>query len=115
MNNQRRKELNRIATELSTISITSIDMLEFIQSNIEMILINEEIAFENMPENFQYCIRGEASQEAQNNINKAIDLIDEFLSNIEDREDEEDDNDEIIDLLENMINDVVELLEAAAY
>ena len=76
MNNQRRKELNRIATELST---AAIDDLESIKSEIEMVLMDEEMAFENMPEGLQMSYRGEMSEEAQDNMNDAIDQIDDFI------------------------------------
>lgn len=116
MNNQRRKELNKIATEIST---ASIDSLEFIKSDIEMVLMDEEWAFESMPENLQYSMRGEASQEAQDNMNKAIDLIDEFINDMEYRyidveEYPEDLNPEVEDAFHDMVNNVIELLDNAA-
>lgn len=126
MNNQRRKELANIATAMENVS-TPIDIeeLEGIKSDIEMILMDEEFAFESMPENLQYSMRGEASQEAQDNMNEAIDLIDEFISDYEDYEvdkihddpdedkDEEDVESEIEDKLQELISEVVEYLEAA--
>lgn len=76
MNNQRRKELNRIATEISS---ATIDDLESIKSDIEMVLMDEEMAFENMPEGLQMSYRGEMSEEAQDNMNDAISQIDDFI------------------------------------
>ena len=127
MNNQRRRELNRIATDMESVSMPiDIEELEGIKSDIESVLWDEESAFENMPENLQYSMRGEASQEAQDNMNEAIDLIDEFISDYEDYEidqihDEpvEDDEDEdveseIEDRLQDLINEVVSYLETAA-
>lgn len=127
MNNQRRRELNRIATAMESVSMpVDIKELEGIKSDIESILWDEEFAFENMPENLQYSMRGEASQEAQDNMNEAIDLIDEFISDYEDYEidqihDEpvEDDEDEdveseIEDRLQDLIGEVVSYLETAA-
>lgn len=130
MNNQRRRELNRIATAMESVSMpVDIEELEGIKSDIESVLWDEEFAFDNMPENLQYSMRGEASQEAQDNMNEAIDLIDEFISDYEDYEidqihDEpvEDDEDEdyedveseIEDRLQDLINEVVSYLETAA-
>jgi len=127
MNNQRRRELNRIATTMESVSMpVDIEELEGIKSDIESVLWDEEFAFENMPENLQYSMRGEASQEAQDNMNEAIDLIDEFISDYEDYEidqihDEpvEDDEDkdvesEIEDRLQDLISEVVSYLETAA-
>ena len=126
MNNQRRKELNNIAAAMENVSTpVDIEQLEGIKSDIEMVLMDEEMAFENMPEGLQYSMRGEMSQEAQDNMSEAIDVIDEFISEYEDYEvdqihdsDEEDDEEanesEIEDRLQDLINDVVEYLEAAA-
>ena len=130
MNNQRRKELNRIATAMESVSMpVDIEELDGIKSDIESVLWDEEFAFDNMPENLQYSMRGEASQEAQDNMNEAIDLIDEFISDYEDYEidqihdepveDDEDDEDEdveseIEDRLQDLISEVVSYLETAA-
>ena len=128
MNNQRRRELNRIVTTMESVSMpVDIDELEGIKSDIEMVLMDEEMAFESMPENLQYSMRGEASQEAQDNMNEAIDLIDEFISDYEDYEtdqihddldeedeDEEDIESEIEDRLQELIDEVVDYLETAA-
>lgn len=128
MNNQRRKELVNIVSAMENV-FTPIDIeeLEGIKSDIEMVLMDEEMAFENMPEGLQYSYRGEASQEAQNNMSEAIDFIDEFISDYEDYEidqihdpeDEEDENEEdmeseIEDRLQDLISEVVEYLEMAA-
>ena len=130
MNNQRRRELNRIATAMESVSMpVDIEELEGIKSDIEMVLMDEEMAFDNMPEGLQYSMRGEASQEAQDNMNEAIDLIDEFISDygdyeidqihdepVEDDEDEdyEDIESEIEDRLQDLIGEVVSYLETAA-
>ena len=128
MNNQRRKELKNIINAMETVCMPlDIEDLEGVKSDIEMVLMDEEFAFESMPENLQYSMRGEASQEAQGNMNEAIDLIDEFISNYEDYEtdqihdpeDDENENEkdiesEIEDRLQDLISEVVEYLEAAA-
>lgn len=128
MNNQRRKELTNIASTMESVCMPiDIEELEGIKSDIEMVLMDEEMAFDSMPENLQYSMRGEASQEAQDNMNEAIDLIDEFISDYEDYEidqihdpeDDEDENEEDIeseieDRLQDLISEVVEYLEMAA-
>lgn len=128
MNNQRRKELTNIASTMENVCMpVDIEELEGIKSDIEMVLMDEEFAFESMPENLQYSMRGEASQEAQDNMNEAIDLIDEFINDYEnyetdqihDPEDDEDENEEDIeseieDRLQDLISEVVEYLEMAA-
>ena len=126
MNNQRRKELNNIAAAMENVSMpVDIEQLEGIKSDIEMVLMDEEMAFENMPEGLQYSMRGEMSQEAQDNMSETIDVIDEFISDYEDYEtdqihdsDEEDNEEanesEIEDRLQDLINDVVEYLTMAA-
>ena len=126
MNNQRRKELNNIAAAMENVSMpVNIKKLEGIKSDIEMTLMDEEMAFESMPENLQYSMRGEASQEAQDNMNEAIDLLDEFISDYQDYEidqihdpeedeDEEEDKSEIEDKLQDLISEVIEYLMTAA-
>lgn len=126
MNKQRRKELANIIIAMESVCVPlDIEELEGIKSDIEMVLMDEEFAFESMPENLQYSMRGEASQEAQDNMNEAIDAIDEFISDYEnyktdqihdseEDEDEEDIESEIEDRLQDLISEVVEYLEMAA-
>lgn len=128
MNNQRRKELNNITAAMENVSMpVDIEQLEGIKSDIEMVLMDEETAYESMPENLQYSMCGEASLEAQDNMSEAIDAIDEFISDYEDYEidqihnPEEDENEEedeseieIEDRLQDLISEVVEYLETAA-
>lgn len=126
MNNQRRRELNNIAAAMENVSMpVDIEQLEGIKSDIEMVLMDEEMAFDSMPENLQYSMRGEMSQEAQDNMSEAIDAIDEFISEYEDYEtdqihdsdedeDEEANESEIEDNLQDLIDNVVEYLMAAA-
>ena len=124
MNNQRRRELANIVTTMESVCMpVDIADLEGIKSDIEFVLMDEEFAFESMPEGLQYSMRGEASQEAQDNMNEAIDAIDEFISDYEDYEtdqihdpedDEENIESEIEDRLQDLISEVVEYLEMAA-
>ena len=128
MNNQRRKELANVVIAMENICIpVDIADLEGIKTNIEFVLMDEEMAFESMPENLQGSYRGEMSQDAQDNMNEAIDLIDEFISDYQDYEinqihdpeddedkDEEDIESEIEDKLQDLISEVVMCLETAA-
>ena len=128
MNNQRRRELANIVTTMESVCMpVDITDLEGIKSDIEFVLMDEEMAFESMPENLQGSYRGEMSQEAQDNMNEAIDLIDEFISDYGDYEtdqihdpeededgDEEDIESEIEERLQDLISEVVEYLEMAA-
>ena len=128
MNKQRRKELANIINTMESVCMPlDIKQLERIKSDIEIVLMDEEFVFESMPEGLQYSMRGEASQEAQDNMNEAIDAIDEFISDYEnyeidqihdpednEDEDEEDIESEIEDRLQDLVSEVVEYLEMAA-
>ena len=46
--------------------------------------MNEELAFDNMPENLQYSMRGEESQEAIDVMSSAVESLDEAISQLED-------------------------------
>ena len=65
MNKQRRNEISSIVSEL-----------ENLKSRLESVHMEEERVFDNMPENLQYSMRGEESQEA-------IDCMSEAISNLE--------------------------------
>ena len=80
MNNARRKEIAKIVSEI-----------ERIKSDLEDVLMDEQMAFDNMPENLQYSMRGEDSQEAIENmegadesVQTAIDELEEAVSQLED-------------------------------
>lgn len=66
MNNNRRKQITDARIALETIS-----------STIEEVKTDEEMAFENMPENLQYSERGE-------NMEAHIDELDDIYSEISD-------------------------------
>lgn len=92
MNKSRRK---RIASAIDTLEkITNYDLIESIKSEIEDILWEEDDAYNNMPENLQYSIRGEESSEAIDNLQEAVDKLDgaiDILNDINDL-DKEDEN-----------------------
>ena len=70
MNNKRRKEI--------------ISVINDIEDVINTILEEETEAFDNMPENLQCSERGCQSEEAQDNLNRAIELLDEVVICLED-------------------------------
>lgn len=129
MNNARRKELNRIATNIETYCIPT-DMsgmpliddiksdMEDFRSDIDMVFMDEQMAFDSMPENLQYSIRGEASQEAQDNMEEAIDALDSIIDDLDIAVDEADreiedlkEDDEEYDPAEILMDKVNEILE----
>lgn len=71
MNKQRRKEITNIISEL-----------EIIKSRLYEVLNDEQISFDNMPENLQYSMRGEESQEAIENMDAAVNSLDEAIENL---------------------------------
>lgn len=73
MNKQRRSEISNIITELGNI-----------KTRLDNVLANEQFAFDNMPENLQYSMRGEESQEAIDCIEEAVNNLEEAISQLED-------------------------------
>lgn len=73
MNKQRRNEISKIVSEL-----------EILKSRLNDVLSEEQNVFDNMPENLQYSMRGEESQEAIDNIEEAVSDIEEAISLLED-------------------------------
>ena len=125
MNKARRK---RIASVIETLeNITGYDLIETAKDEIEVILWEEEDAYDNMPENLQYSMRGEESsdaidslQEAVDTLEKAIDALNELYdlkeeyNNIEDEEEKVEKESEIElkeDDIDNYIYNAVSSLE----
>ena len=71
MNKQRRKEIHDILSEIQNI-----------KSKLEMVQMNEEMAFDSMPENLQYSMRGEESQEAIDVMSSAAESLDEAIDQL---------------------------------
>ena len=69
MNNQRRKQIRE-----------AIDKIEFL---VQSILDAEQEAFENMPEGLKYSDNGIASEEAQENLEAAIEALEEAICCLE--------------------------------
>lgn len=73
MNKQRRMEIKNIIAEL-----------ENIKTKLDNVFSEEQYAFDNMPENLQYSMRGEESQEAIDYMSEAISNIEEAIEQLED-------------------------------
>lgn len=71
MNNSRRKALKQI-----------ICYLENVYNSLQIVIDDEEMAFDNMPENLQYSMRGEESQEAIDNLNEEQQKLDEIIDRL---------------------------------
>lgn len=74
MNNQRRKAIRKAINSLLVVS--KYEELDKIRNAIDDILIDEETAFDCMPENLQYSYRGEMSQDSINILEDAESMID---------------------------------------
>lgn len=117
MNKARRK---RIASVIHTLeNIIDYDLIESAKDELEDILYEEEDAYDNMPENLQYSIRGEESSDAIDSLQEAIDALEEAidtlneLDNLKDEYNDTDDKDEEsekeseIELKEEDINECI--------
>ena len=95
MNKARRK---RIASVISTLeNIIDYDLIESAKDELEDILYEEEDAYDNMPENLQYSIRGEESSDAIDSLQEAVDALEEAidtLNELDDLKDEYNDTDD---------------------
>lgn len=80
MNNERRKTINEICFELGNINIDW--GFHDIKAKIESVKDEEEEYFDNMPENLQRSERGEASEQAKDELTEAIDKLDELIDAI---------------------------------
>lgn len=65
------------------ISITKIaDSLQALKSDVESIQYEEQDVYDNLPESFQDCERGDRMQEAIDNLDDALNLIDEAVTSL---------------------------------
>lgn len=71
MNKQRRKSIS-----------DNIKLLEDIKNNLEDILSDEEMYFDNMPENLQGSIRGEESETAIDILSTSIDELGSIIDSL---------------------------------
>lgn len=77
MNNTRRKRIASVIMSLRKFS--DYDLIEDIKDEIEDILWDEEDAYNNMPENLQYSMRGENSSDAIDSLQEAVDALEEAI------------------------------------
>jgi hypothetical protein len=102
MNKERR---NRIENIINGIDYKiDKDRAKEIKNEIRDIQLDEQIAFDNMPEGLQSSERGETSEESIDLMDTAIDMIDEFLSDKMERPYEE-----FIDYLSETLEDILYL------
>lgn len=107
MNKQRRSRIRIICENLNqlpqeTDKAKLLERCNDIKSEIDDVQYDEEDAFDNMPENLQYSMRGEESQDAIDSMQNASDALDELSedSNI-------DDIYKAIDIAEDEISDII--------
>lgn len=72
MNKIRRKNIDAIQ-----------ERLEELRSDVELILDEEQEAFDNLPESLQEAERGQAMQDSIDYLEEAISSIDEAIGNLE--------------------------------
>lgn len=72
MNKERRERIRGI---ISTIKVVT--------EEVEKVKDDEEFAYDNMPENLQYSMRGEDSQEAIEALDNALDQLCEVIDSLE--------------------------------
>lgn len=125
MNKVRRKRIVSIIETLE--NITGYDLIETIKGEIEDILWEEDDAYNNMPENLQYSMRGEESSDAIDSLQEAVDALEEAIdalnelydlkeeyNNIEDEEEKVEKESEIElkeDDIDNYIYNAISSLE----
>lgn len=77
MNNNRRKEIKNIENSFDI--ITTLPEAERIKDKIMDVLFEEEYAFDSLSEGLQCTARGEAMEEAIDELNGAVDEIDSVI------------------------------------
>lgn len=82
MNKKRRKEIERLVLELTTIKddVEKIkDRLDGVKLDTETVRDEEQMAFENMPENLQGSEKGQAIEDYISSLDECVDELDEDL------------------------------------
>lgn len=110
MNKSRRK---RIAAVISTLENVGYNIIESARDEIEDILWEEEDAYDNMPENLQYSMRGEESSEAIDNLQEAVDKLEEAIEVLEEINNMDKDDEEYEDEKESKENDINDYINDA--
>ena len=78
MNKPRRRELRVLIREINAVSDDN--SLNGCINTLENILWDEQNYYDNIPENLQYSQRAETSEEAINNIEEALEYLNDGLS-----------------------------------
>ena len=109
MNKSRRKKIKSVVVALE--NITGYDSINLIRNEIENILWEEEDAYDNMPENLQYSMRGEASSEAIDSLQDAVDALEEAISIINEMNNNDKNKKLKEDDIDDLINQAIDSLE----
>ena len=75
MNNQRREKIRQLKTQIDLIKTD----LKKVSGELSSILIEEQNAFDNMPEGLQSSYRGMCSEDAIDNMEEANEKLDEVI------------------------------------
>ena len=108
MNKARRKRIGSVIHTLE--NIIDYDLIESVKDEIEDILYEEEDAYDNMPENLQYSMRGEESSDAIDSLQEAVDNLEEALDSlneIDNLDENDDDYENRIEMEEDEIDSCV--------
>ena len=101
MNKKRRKRISDVIYKIEFVKRHRDSLstgLEEIKNELEDILYEEEDYFDNMPENLQGSIRGEAAEEAIDYLTEAIDSLEVAIGETED----ENINEELENAVDNL-------------
>lgn len=77
MNKERRKELRIIVSRLQVANLVDANEVDAIKHDLESILYDEENYMDNIPENLQGGYRYEKAEEACDNLQCAIDMLED--------------------------------------
>jgi hypothetical protein len=88
MNKQRRKEIYKLITKLQKVSAMQSDEeknreLEDIKDDVNLIMLEEEIYMDNIPENLQGGRRYSDAEDACDNLYSAIDSLEDAIGDVE--------------------------------
>ena len=79
MNKERRTQIKTNNKRLDLVT----DVLNTYKSELESIQMDEEFAFDNLPEGFQNGIRGDEMQDAIDEMEDAMETIDKIIKELE--------------------------------
>ena len=80
MNKERRREISEVIKTITNVK----DTLNQAMEDLQIILDNEKLAFDNMPENLQGSLRGMDSEDAIDTMTDAIESLTEIIDNLDD-------------------------------